>query len=306
MWFSNSVLLYADENRILLSVILLVPLLFYHLQSRSSSPDSDTNGSVKSSSCLPEIEHLLLLMAKKKQVASFHLSYICQSCRTHFWSPASVWCIWRELWSAAVSVCGAVGGFLLVSRKFCRMDDTSCSKLLFLLLWNITSLWGIAASVKSYRAAVEEVQRSKNVQKYWFWRSYWWDHRSKNAQHSNRPCLKCVAKVSVIIIFYVLSVGTGQPACRGHQHQHQRTQTRFTIWRRPRGPVCRWKSMDPWARTCFVFLRYKHLHEHDILKVFGSQRLWLKALPHPLMLHTQAHELLSLLEAYDVAIWLAC
>lgn len=51
----------------------------------------------------------------------------------------------------------------------------------------------------------------------------------KNAQHSNRPCLKCVGKVSVIPVFYVLSVGTGQPACRGHQHQRQRTQTRFTV-----------------------------------------------------------------------------
>lgn len=63
--------------------------------------------------------------------------------------------------TAAVAVCGAVGGFLLVSRKFCRMDDTSCLKLLFLLLWNMSSLWGIAVSVKSYHPAVEEVQRSK-------------------------------------------------------------------------------------------------------------------------------------------------
>lgn len=74
--------------------------------------------------------------------------------------------------TAAVAVCGAVGGFLLVSRKFCRMDDTSCLKLLFLLLWNMSSLWGIAASVKSYRPAVEEVQRSENVEKYCFWRGY--------------------------------------------------------------------------------------------------------------------------------------
>lgn len=59
------VLLYADENRVLLIVILLVPLLLYHLQSRSSSPDSDTNRSVKSGSCLLEIKQPLLLMAKK-------------------------------------------------------------------------------------------------------------------------------------------------------------------------------------------------------------------------------------------------
>lgn len=135
--------LYADEDRILLIVVLLVPLLFYHLQSRSSSPDSDTNGSLKSRSHLPEIEQLLLLMAKKKQVTSFHLSYMCQSCRTHFCSSLG-WCRWRELRAAAIAVCGAVGGFLLVSRKFCRMDDTSCSKLLFLLLWNMCSLWGLA------------------------------------------------------------------------------------------------------------------------------------------------------------------
>lgn len=35
---------------------------------------------------------------------------------------------------------GGVAGFLLVSRKFCRMDDTSCAKLLSLLSWNVSSL----------------------------------------------------------------------------------------------------------------------------------------------------------------------
>lgn len=46
------------------------------------------------------------------------------------------------------------------------------------------------------------------------------------------------------------------------------------------------KSVARLAGTCSLFLRYKPVHERDILKVFGSQRLWLKALPHPLMLHT--------------------
>lgn len=41
------------------------------------------------------------------------------------------------------AVGGAAGGFLVVSRKSCRMDDTSCPKLFFLFLWNVSNLLAV-------------------------------------------------------------------------------------------------------------------------------------------------------------------
>lgn len=62
-------------------------------------------------------------------------SCICESC---FWSPGSAGCLWRELrlLLAAATPARALPpllvDFLVVSRRFCRMDDTSSPELFFL------------------------------------------------------------------------------------------------------------------------------------------------------------------------------
>lgn len=167
MWFSNGVLMQAGSRW----DDFIRVIVFNHLRCRRTAAFIEEKAnqsynksaftatilkhvrSVQTSSCLKEITQLFLSMKDQRPVSfnphsELRLRVLLDSFLFSSVSGVSVGSASAVGTSATpgrvyLRGCGAVGGFLVVSRKFCRMDDTSCSKLFFLLLWNVSSLLAV-------------------------------------------------------------------------------------------------------------------------------------------------------------------